>query len=129
MRSLTRVVLATALLALGAPALAEERGVGETPQQAMDRTDKNDDHYVDRGEYYARMVDVFYLNDDDKDGHLIATEYVDTQIGTFTTSDANGDGKVEMHEFMKETSRIYEEVDSDGDGRLSEAEVMKRYEE
>jgi hypothetical protein len=129
MRSLARVLLASAVLALCAPALADEKGVGETPQQAMDRTDKNDDHYVDRGEYHARMADVFYLNDDDKDGQLIATEYVDTQIGTFATADANGDGRVEMYEFMKETSRIYEEVDRDGDDRLSEAEVMERYEE
>jgi hypothetical protein len=127
MRSrLVRVVLASLLL--GAPALADEPGVGETPQQAMDRTDRNGDDYVDRGEFYARMSDVFYLNDDDKNGSLIEAEYVDTQIGTFSSSDANGDGKVEMYEFMKETSRIYEEVDVDGDGRLSEAEVMKRYE-
>jgi len=68
------------------------------------RTDRNDDHFVDRAEFYARMSDVFYLNDDDKDGQLTESEYVDTQIGTFTSSDANGDG------------------------RLSEAEVMKRYE-
>jgi Ca2+-binding EF-hand superfamily protein len=128
MRSLARVVLATAVLALGAPALADEPGVGETPQQAMDRTDRNDDGYVDRAEFYARMSDVFYLNDDDKGGRLVEAEYVDTQIGTFASSDANGDGQVEMYEFMKETSRIYEEVDSDGDGRLSEAEVMRRYE-
>ena len=126
MRSLVRIVLASFLL--GVPAPADEPGVGETPQQAMDRTDRNSDHYVDRGEFYARMSDVFYLNDDDKDGRLVESEYADTQIGSFASSDANGDGKVEMYEFMKETSRIYEEVDSDGDGRLSEAEVMKRYE-
>jgi hypothetical protein len=128
MRSLARVVLAAAVLALGAPALAEERGVGETPQQAMDRTDRNDDGYVDRGEFYARMSDVFYLNDDDKDGRLVEAEYVDTEIGTFASSDANGDGKVEMCEVSFMNSYIYEEIDNDGDGRLSEAEVMKRYE-
>jgi len=128
MRSAIRVVLATVLLGIGGPALAAEPGVGETPAEAMDRTDRNDDHFVDRAEFYARMSDVFYLNDDDKDGRLTESEYVDTQIGTFASSDANGDGKVEMYEFMKETSRVYEEVDSDGDGRLSEAEVMKRYE-
>ena len=120
-------LVATALLASGQLALANE-GRQETPEQAHALTDKNKDGAVDREEFRARMVDIFYFSDGDRDGYVVVVEYERTGFEDFDEADSNDDGKLGLYEFVDESFEHFDKADTNNDGRLSLDEVKAEFE-
>ena len=111
-------VAGLALVPTTAAASGEEI-LEETLEEAFAHSDSNDDRFVDRREYYSRLVDVFFFADRDRSSTLEAGEYDATTLGTFEEADSDGDGKVTLVEFMNLGFDYFEAADEDGDGRLS----------
>jgi Ca2+-binding EF-hand superfamily protein len=127
--------LATALgLALGVSAatavLAQAKPPPYDPHQALHETDTNGDGFVDRGEFEARMVEVFFFADTDRDGFLSEEELAKGVVfpEDFRHADTNHDGRLSLYEFEAVRFHDFDRVDADKDGRLSEAEVVAVYE-
>lgn len=107
-------------LVLSMTAAGEDRS---TAEQIFAATDRNDDGHVDRREFAHRQVDVFYFNDDDKDGVLEPGEAHDLKAEHVSKADRNNDGKLQLEEFLEARSRDFDEADTDGDGVLTLIEV------
>jgi Ca2+-binding EF-hand superfamily protein len=92
------------------------------------KADKDHNGYVDRGEYHQRMVEVFYLSDDNKDGRLEKGEIGKVGSKDFDQADRNHDGKLTLNEYTEARDWEFDALDADGDGRitLQEAEAYKR---
>jgi Ca2+-binding EF-hand superfamily protein len=100
------------------------------PRTAFSETDTNHDGAIDREEFEARMTEVFYAADVNKDGTLSAEEVTVTLVQTenLTSADSNHDGKLTLHEFLRARSRDFEQTDTNGDGLLEVDEVVSVYE-
>ena len=108
----------TLLLGLAGPGIA-----GQPADESMQHSDRNGDAFVDRGEFHARMTDVFYANDADRDGLLVLAELDGVSAAGFASADRNGDGKLSLAEYVNARFVDFRAADKDGDGRLSAAEV------
>jgi len=122
------VVLASLVL----PAL---RARSDPPVQydvraAFAEADANKDGVIEIGEFYDRLVDVFFLDDKDKDGFLSHDEFVAAVVidEPFAQVDRNGDGKVSKQEFIRARLPLFRQTDKNDDGVLSLEEVIAVYE-
>lgn len=117
--------LAAAALCLAAP-FAAVPSAADSVKDHFTATDANRDGTVERNEYRRRMVDVFYLADDNKDGIVVIEELREQEtVGpdAFAAADKNGDGKLSMQEFIEYRMVDFQKADSNGDGKLTVEEV------
>jgi Ca2+-binding EF-hand superfamily protein len=122
-------IVASLVLAT-APALAEGQAPPHDPRKAHAEADTNGDGSVDRGEFHARMVEIFFFADTDRDGYITwaelekAVEFPDD----FRDADANADDRISLYEFERVRFDDFDVVDTNRDGLLSVDEVVAVYE-
>jgi Ca2+-binding EF-hand superfamily protein len=114
-----------AVLLCGVLAFATSAGAGDN-QNDFALTDRNKDGAIDRDEYRARMVEVFYFADTNGDGvvvieELTAREQVDP--AAYGDADGNHDGRLTLQEFVTYRMRDFATADRSGDGVLTLEEV------
>ena len=123
--------LAGAFLWVGATSATADSMDEPTEEQARAahaEVDSNSDGSVDREEFYRRMVDVFYHNDVDKDGHLNRVELAAIQEEmVYDPADQNRDGKLTMAEYIDQRFEAFHSVDDDSNGLISVEEVVEAY--
>lgn len=120
---------ALAALALCAgTASAQQRAYD--PRQAFKETDTNHDGSVELDEFSARLTDVFFMGDVNKDGKLSKEEYDAVVVirEDFSAADHDKDGFVSRNEFIATRLPLFKQADKNGDGVLSEQEVVVLYE-
>ena len=117
-------------LGTGLAARAAENAPVHDPKSAFAESDENGDGRIDRPEFVARLVEIFFHGDRDKDGLLTFAELepVVAFPEDFRGADASGDGKISMPEFLKARAGTFDEADLDGDGLLSLEEVTGAFE-
>ena len=130
---MTRIpaLLVTACLVL--PAVVTR---ADPPAQAYDvraaflEADSNKDGEIEIGEFYDRLVDIFYLGDVNKDGYLDPTEYDAVVVihEDFTAVDRDKDGRISRKEFVRSRLPLFRAADKNDDGVLSLDEVVQMYE-
>jgi hypothetical protein len=116
--SSTFFALAVALV-LAPVALAQTPG----PAPAFLATDANGDGRIDRAEYYNRLMDAFFLLDQDKNGYLTAQELPYVAAKDFRAADRDSDLKLSAIEYINERFREFSAADTNRDGILSHVEV------
>jgi len=128
MRVMGTVIAATGFVLASTVARAEPAKTYD-PRAAFAESDADHDGVVDHAEFHARIVEVFYSADVDKDGYLDATEIVQLVFPEdFTATDKDRDGRVAMREFMRIRLDDFEAADTNDDGVLSIDEVVAAYE-
>jgi Ca2+-binding EF-hand superfamily protein len=117
-------------LCAGPAAHAAENAPVHDPKVAFAESDENGDGRIDRAEFVARLVEIFFHGDRDKDGLLTFAELepVVAFPEDFRNADASGDGKISMPEFLKARAGTFDAADADGDGLLALEEVTGAYE-
>ncbi len=130
-------IVVLALLVVGASfvLLGTPQATGQSTQGEIDiprvfaETDTNGDGEIDLAEFHARLVEIFYRTDTDKDGALSPEEYNRLPFsGEFKDADTNGDGRISLHEFIAIRFRQFEGADTNHDAALSLDEVRAAYE-
>jgi len=125
---LLSVLTVGAGVALSGGVRAEDQGAGYDPRQAFAETDTDRDGEIDLAEFHARVVDVFYIADTNKDGSLSPEEYQRLPFSAdFKNADINGDGKISLHEFVANRFLQFQAADTNHDGELSLDEVLTAY--
>ena len=112
--------LAAALLLPGgafAPARAAEQG------EDFAITDRNSDGFIDRGEFYERMVEQFFFADANRDGRLVPAELPGVTAEVFKGADRDADGVLSLPEFTEAREADFDQADTNKDGLLSRAEA------
>jgi Ca2+-binding EF-hand superfamily protein len=129
MRLAAALVLAVAL-GFAAAAPAADDAPTHDPKVAFAETDENQDGRIDRPEFVARLVEIFFHGDRDKDGSLTVAELevVVRFPEDFRSADTSGDGKLSMAEFLRARAGSFDEADADADGMLSLEEVVVVFE-
>jgi Ca2+-binding EF-hand superfamily protein len=119
-------LLLLALLAVAAPAAAEEKAPAHDPRKAHAETDTNGDGSVDRAEFHARMVEVFFFADGDRDGFItwIELEKSVPLPDDYRGADRDDDGRISLYEFVQVRFYDFDRVDTNQDGLLSVEEVV-----
>ncbi len=122
-------LLVAFIACIGFAALADDRPTHD-PRSAHKEADTNGDGKVDRAEFHARMVEIFFHGDANKDGYMMPAELeaVVALPDDFRGADRNGDGRYSLHEFIRVRFDDYDVVDTDGDGLLSVKEVVDVFE-
>lgn len=129
MRVTGTVIVAAGLALAGTLVHADEQAKTYDPRAAFAESDTNHDGVVDHEEFHARIVEVFYSADANKDGFLDATELKQLAFPEdFTANDKDRDGRVAMREFLRIRFDDYDVADKNGDGVLSIDEVVAVYE-
>lgn len=129
MRVTGTVIVAAGLALAGTLVHADEQAKTYDPRAAFAESDTNHDRVVDHEEFHARIVEVFYSADANKDGFLDATELKQLAFPEdFTANDKDRDGRVAMREFLRIRFDDYDVADKNGDGVLSIDEVVAVYE-
>jgi Ca2+-binding EF-hand superfamily protein len=124
-------LLFVTVLALGVSAArAPVAAPAYDPKAAFAQSDENGDGRVDRAEFQARLMEIFFQGDVDKDGFLSREELIVAVSfpDDFRNGDTNHDGKLSMHEFSRVRSGTFDASDADGDGLLSVEEVTAVWE-
>ncbi len=108
---------------------ADERRTHD-PRVAHQETDSNGDGQIDRAEFHARMVEIFFHGDANKDGYMVWAELAKAVAlpEDFRDADRHGDGRYSLYEFIEVRFHDYGLVDTDHDGLLSVEEVVKVFE-
>jgi Ca2+-binding EF-hand superfamily protein len=114
----------------GMASAAHGEGAFRDPRVAFAETDTNGDGQIDRAEFHARMVEIFFHGDRDKNGYMTWAELeaVVALPNDFRGADRNGDGRYSLHEFIRVRFDDYDVVDTDEDGLLSLNEVVTIFE-
>lgn len=130
MRYLTiSIALAAALVASAGPSRGGDAKPAYDPKAAFTETDTNHDGQIDIEEFHVRIVDVFYVNDANKDGFLVVEEFNRLPFHEdFAKADRNADGRLSLPEFVRIRFVQFEAADSNHDGQLSSEEVVTVYE-
>jgi hypothetical protein len=113
-------LLALVSLVVASGALAQ---TSSTPSPAFRATDSNGDGHVDRGEFHYRMMDAFFLLDQDKDGYLTPSELLGVTAQAIRAADTNSDGKLSAIEYVNQRFKEFEAADRNRDGVLTHVEV------
>jgi hypothetical protein len=71
-----------------------------TPSPAFQATDTSGDGRIDRAEFHYRMMDAFFLLDQDKDGNLTPSELPGVTAEAIRAADTDSDGKLSAIEYM-----------------------------
>jgi Ca2+-binding EF-hand superfamily protein len=100
-------------------ALAQTPG----PSPAFQATDTNGDGRIDRAEYHNRLMDAFFLLDQDKDGYLTPQELPHVAAKDFRAADSDLDLKLSAIEYINERFKEFSAADKNRDGILSHVEV------
>lgn len=114
------LLLAAALLLPGGaavPARAAE------PGEDFAITDRNSDGFIDRGEFYERMVEQFFFADANRDGRLVPAELPGVPPEVIKGADRDGDGALSLPEFTEAREADFERADANRDGPLSRGEA------
>ncbi len=99
------------------------------PRLAFAETDKNGDGKIDHAEFQARMVEVFYFTDKDKDGFAVRGEMgVWDEENLFDRADRDGDGKISLDEFVAARFQDFDRADTDDSETLTVDEVVAEFE-
>jgi Ca2+-binding EF-hand superfamily protein len=130
MRSHRRaIVFAVALVAVGAMAQAIEPPTPYDPKIAFVESDTNGDGQIDIAEFHARLVEVFYQSDRNKDGALSAEELSRQPLAeAFAVADRDADGRVVLAEFVRIRMQQFKAADGNDDAQLSLVEVVAVFE-
>lgn len=125
-RSWAIVALVIAFPCVGGLARADPGPTNAQRRERFEQSDRNGDAFVDRAEFHARMVDLFFLSDADRDGFLELAEYAVTGAnpGRFPSADADDSGRTDIYEFVEDRFLVFEVVDVDDSGTLSEDELL-----
>ena len=75
-------------------------------------------------EFRARMHEVFFLLDRNKDGFLTKDEVPRATDAAFRAADKNGDGKLSLDEYIDARMKDFEAADRNKDGVLTRDEVQ-----
>jgi Ca2+-binding EF-hand superfamily protein len=124
------LLIAGASLALAGATQAAGQGTQseEDVRRIFAEVDTNGNGEIDLAEFHARLVEVFYQADTNKDGSLSPEEYNRLPFsGEFKDADTNGDGRISLHEFVAIRFRQFEQADTNHDGALSFEEVLAAY--
>jgi Ca2+-binding EF-hand superfamily protein len=99
--------------------------LGQTPgpSPAFQATDANGDGRIDRAEYHNRLMDAFFLLDQDKDGYLTPQELSQVAAKDFRAADRDSDLKLSAIEYINERFREFSAADTNRDGVLTHVEV------
>lgn len=123
-----RAILAVLLAfpCLGELAWAGPEATKAERRARLEQTDRNSDSSVDRSEFHARMVDVFFFSDADRDGSLDPAEFAATgsEPRRFSSADTDGNGRSNLYEFIEYRFLVFEVIDADDSGTLSESELL-----
>ena len=113
------------VLLAGAVLTAAPGGLAQTssPSPAFQATDANGDGRIDRAEFHARMMEVFFFLDQNKDGFLTASELPGVTAEAIRAADGDSDGKLSAIEYINQRFREFSAADRNGDGVLTPAEV------
>jgi len=116
-----------AVFCVGGWVRAEPSPTDAEQREHLRQTDRNGDASVDRAEFHARMVDVFFFSDGDRDGFLVVSEYAATGAdpGRFSSADVDDSGRTSLYEFIEDRFDVFEVIDVDQNGKLSEAELLE----
>ena len=129
--SATRIapLLIAIISCIGFGALADDRPTHD-PRVAHEETDTNGDGQVDRAEFNARMVEIFFHGDANKDGYMTPAELEKTVPfpDDFRDADRDGDGRYSLYEFIEVRFYDFRLVDTNDDGLLSVEEVVVIFE-
>jgi Ca2+-binding EF-hand superfamily protein len=99
------------------------------PRAAFAETDTDKNGVVDRGEFNARIVEVFYFADTDRDGTLTPEEQKRLVFPEdFKAVDKDGDGRLTLREFLRVRFADFDVADTNEDGVLSVEEVVAAFE-
>ena len=125
-RTISGALAALALFA--GTASAQQRAYD--PKQAFKETDTNHDGYIELDEFSARLTDVFFMGDTNKDGKLSKEEYDAVVVirEDFAAADVDKDGFVSRTEFVHARLPLFQQADKNDDGKLSIEEVTTLYE-
>ncbi len=119
-RAVAALVLAVPRLAGGAPAPADYDVAA-----VFVETDSNGDGLIEVDEYHARLNEIFYHGDANKDGSLSPVELHKAVVipEDFARADRDGNGQVSLREFIAVRLPLFQRSDSNHDGALSLEEV------
>ena len=126
-----RAAAGALLLALGVWAASASAGdtSGYDPRKAFAEADTDGNGVIDRGEFNARIVEVFYFADVDKDGFLSPEEQKRLVFpDDFKDDDTDHDGRISLREFLRIRFADFDKADTNHDGVLSLDEVIAVYE-
>ena len=126
---LALLVVGASLALFGTPPATGQIAQNEDDiRRIFAESDSSGDGEIDMAEFHARLVDVFYSADTNKDGFLSLEEYNRLPFsGEFKAADSNGDGRISLHEFIATRFRQFGEADTNKDGALSLEEVIAAY--
>jgi Ca2+-binding EF-hand superfamily protein len=117
----SRLLLLAAALLLQGGAVASTRAAEQGEDFAI--TDRNSDGFIDRGEFYERMVEQFFFADSNRDGRLVPAELPGVPAEVFKGADRDGDGVLGLPEFTEAREADFDKADTNKDGLLSRAEA------
>ena len=128
--TLQRNLLAAGLvLSLLAPVGAVDTPPSHDPRTAFAEADGDKNGQIDHGEFNARIVEVFYFADANKDGTLSPEEQRRLVFAEdFTEVDKDKNGNVSLREFLRVRFAGFEKVDTDDDEVLTVDEVVVAWE-
>ena len=124
-----RFIVRYSMLAIAAIALLACPVLAQSPappdlKERFQAFDRNGDGLIDRGEFQAWMLDVFYQRDKTHKGYLVYDDLKDVMSAEkFKSYDRSGDGKLILREFLNATFQDFAAADTAQRGALTVEEI------